>query len=335
MGGKRIRQTPHEARTPLSVRTLPNPLQGGPAFVSALMKRWRHFESWPVEEQASERARICSTILLPRLAPKELAEILWAVLTLSARGVSAGEQLVRAASGEIEFHRREAEIRKRGENPTFDRVLAEPAGEGPGYLGDAPSLSRGCRALSSARSWGVHRKKTHDEVERLLGPALLGRPRRGLHPTLYVSEHAAVKEISTLLGNADRLIKGLSEPEAEKRIREKVWAYYRRKTTPEPPDRERDFDRWTSHVPLRALGVDGDDTMGGMIETAHLARLVLKARRWRRWRRGRVAWDLIAFAEQRGEWGADSLKTSESFKAVLNDVSDKWTNLGVSARRRR
>jgi hypothetical protein len=334
VGGRRMRQTPHEVRTPLSVRDLPNPLQGRPAFVAILMKRWRHFESWPVEEQASERARICSTILLPRLAPKELAEIVWAVLTLSARGVSAGEHLVRAASGEIEFHRREAEIRKRGENPTFDRVLAEPLGEGPGYLGDAPSLSRGCRVLSSARSWGVHRKKTHDEAERLLGPALLGRPRRGLHPTLYVSEHAAVKEISTLLKNADRLIKGLSEPEAEKRIREKVWAY-RRKTEPEPPDRERDFDTWTSHVPLRALGVDGDDTMGGMIETALLARLVLKARRWRRWRRGRVAWDLIAFAEHRGEWGPDSLKTSESFKAVLKDVSDKWTNLGVSARRRR
>ena len=335
MGGKRIRQTPREARTPLSVRTLPNPLQGGPAFVSALMKRWRHFESWPVEEQASERARICSTILLPRLAPKELAEILWAVLTLSARGVSAGEHLVRAASGEIEFHRREAEIRKRGENPTFDRVLAEPFGEGPGYIGDAPSLSRGCRALSSARSWGVHRKKTHDEVERLLGPALLGRPRRGLHPTLYVSEHAAVKEISALLRNADRLIKGLSEPEAEKRIREKVWAYYRRKTKPEPPDRERDFDRWTSHVPLRALGVDGDDTMGGMIETARLARLVLKARRWRPGRRGSVAWDLVAFAETQRMWTPISLETKARFDEALEGVRDEWERLAVNSRRHR
>lgn len=299
------------------------------------MKRWRHFESWPVEEQAAERARICSTILLPRLAPKEVAEILWAVLTLSARGVTAGEHLVRAALGEIEYLRREAQTRKRGENPTFARVLAESLGEGLGYLVDAPSLSRGCRALSSARTWGVPHKGTNEEVELLLGAALLGRPRRGLHPTLYVSERAAVKEISALLTNADRLIKGLSEQEAEKRIRNKVWAYHRRKNEPEPPDRERDFDGWTSHVPLRALGVDGEDTMGGLIETAHLIRLVLSARRWRRWRRGRLAWDLIAFAEQRGMWREGSLTSSESFNAVLKGLSDEWTNLGVSARRRR
>lgn len=323
-----------EARTPLAVRTLPNPLREREALVSTLTRRWRQFESWPVEEQLRERARICSTILPQGLAPEELAEILWAVLALSARGVRAREYLVRAASGEIEFLRREAEIRKRGENPTFDRVLAEPAGEGPGYIGDAPTLHRACRGFSIGALWGGG-QEMHRKIARSLVPALLGRPRRGLHPSLYSSQVAAVKEKSALLKNADRLIKGLSETEAEKKIREKVWAYWRREAKPEPLDRERDFDRWTSLVPLRALGVDGDDPIGGAIETAHLVQLVSAARRWRPGRRGLVAWDLVAFAETRSKWAAASLKTRAGFDEVLKDARREWEPLGVNARRRR
>lgn len=330
--------TESEARTPLNVRTLPSALRDREAFIAALMDRWNDFESWPVEEQARERKRICSTILLPRLTPKETAEVLWAVMALWARGVDAGEHLVRAASGEIEFLRREAEIRKRAGNPTFEGVLAVPAGEGPGFLGDAPSLSRGCRALSAARTWGVHRKKKHDEVERLLGRALLGRPRRGLHPSLYTSQFAAVKEISALLRKTDALIKRLTERAAEELLRKMVWAYWKRKAKPERLDRKRDFDRWTSHLPLRALGVDGDDTMRGMIGTAHLVQLASTARRWppfRQQKHGAVEWDLVAFAEQRGKWTPVSLESRERFQRVLRDERHAWTNVGVSVRRRR
>jgi len=338
--------TESQARTPLNVRKLPDALRDREAFIAALLERWNDFESWSDEEQARERRRICSTIFLPRLTLKETAEVLWAVMVLWARAVKPGDHLVRSAWGEIEFLRREAEVRGQGKNPTFEEVLAVPAGNGPGYLGDAPSLSRACRGLSCAREWGVHRKSpksiggTRDEVdvERRLGRALLGRPRRGLHPSLYASQFAAVKEMSALFKKTDGLINRLPERAAEKRIRETVWTYCKRKVRPERLDRKHDFDSWTSHVPLRALGVDGDDTMGGTIGTAHLVQLVSAARRWPPWRgkkHGAVEWDLVAFAEQRGRWTPVSLESSESFHSVLKDVAPAWTNVGVSARRRR